>query len=162
MARRIKESVEVAPVRDALEEQFDKRMSRSPRSKSGITDSKMQKFIDAAREFARSGDWSNAEGKHFVALYEWMHQEVYGIDSCTTPMDRLGAVSAANAMLRNKFDGKPSDMAAYMRWLWARERGREKWRREEKRDGGRLTWRALFVTTYIYGDYRVATIRGIT
>lgn len=108
--------------------------------------------------FRDSGDWASATPRHFVALHEDLHAEVYGVRSGMSSRERQLACFAASKALRDDFAGDPAAMAEYVRWAWLdRELGRERWRRENKRGGGRLGWSLLFGKAV--GDYRLEVMR---
>ena len=56
-----------------------------------------------------SKDWSKAKGKHLVALYAWLHAEVYKVDPIELFDGQclLGACSAANRLIEDVFGGDP-------------------------------------------------------
>jgi hypothetical protein len=123
--------------------------------------------FEAAREEAdamrKTNEWSNAAGRHLVALYAWLHREVYGVDAAelVTGDTYVAAVSAANRMLANEFGGKAERAVEFMRWTWKREARAEKKRREQRDEGGRrITWRLQFAARHLLVDYRVDLVRG--
>jgi len=119
----------------------------------------------ARRELAEmmlSGKYDSATPMHFVALYEWCHERIYGV-----PLAELakraawsGPVFAAARMLKDDFTGDPTKMVDYVRWAWKREAGREAMRRAGRNANvGRLGWRLLF-GPYVLTDYRIEVARG--
>lgn len=156
--RRIREQAPESAA-DAWDRLCDSRKEK-PKRKPSMSDRVLSKLIEEAKEFARTGEWANAAPRHFFALFEWLHREVYGIESFTTPTDRLGAVSAVASMLTKRFDDDPTEMARFVRWTWKREKSREDWRRENERDGGRITWRIQFSGS-LYGEWRLACMRKV-
>ena len=104
---------------------------------------------------AKAGDWGDATGMHMVALYGFMHQEVYGFEPLE--LDKKAWASGAKHALRccEKFFGADyGALAEFMRWCWKREIERETWRKANQRDGARLTWRWQFAAQLV-SDYRV-------
>lgn len=105
--------------------------------------------------------WDVAEPRHLVALYAWCHEQVYGV----APAELVGyawagAVSAALALVRNEFRGDVPSAVDFLRWVWARERERESWRRRNRPDGGgsRIGWRLQFGRAMLT-DYRIYLAR---
>lgn len=95
---------------------------------------------------AESGDWSAAHGGHLVALYEWLHAEVYGVATSELAVRRQRAVAAsvAGAMVKREFAGDYGEAVRFMKWAWEREQEREEWRRANGRSGQRVGWRLQF------------------
>jgi hypothetical protein len=114
---------------------------------------------DEMPRMARAGDWGDATGMHMVALYSFMHLEVYGIEPLE--LDKKAWASGAKHALRccEKFFGADyGALAEFMRWCWKREIERETWRKANHRDGGRLGWRYQFSASLV-SDYRVHGVR---
>lgn len=110
-----------------------------------ISDSQWGRMRDAVDAYMQLGDWANATPRDFVVLYAILHERVYGVAASElTPAERLHAAGAAARMLAREFAGDPNEMAEFMRWAWQREAVREKWRRDNNRDGGRIGWRLMF------------------
>jgi hypothetical protein len=110
---------------------------------------------DEMPRMAKAGDWGDATGMHMVALYGFMHQEVYGFEPLE--LDKKAWASGAKHALRccEKFFGADyGALAEFMRWCWKREIERETWRKANQRDGARLTWRWQFAAQLV-SDYRV-------
>lgn len=135
------------------------RAARPSRPSSGFMAAAMASVADDVERMRESGDWGAATARHFVALYEALHLEVYGAAApdSETARGRQNAAFAAGKVLREEMGGDPAEMAAFMVWAWEREVGRERWRRENNRPGGRLGWRLLFGG--VAGDYRVERLR---
>lgn len=108
-----------------------------------------------------SGEWREARPAHFVALYAWCHEQVYGV--APAELDGaawLNAASAAARMMRAEFDGDGEALAEFMRWVWRREQAREKRRRAQQRDDvWRVSWRAMFTQRFLLTDYRIDRAR---
>jgi len=108
---------------------------------------------------AKSGDWEGATGLHLVLLYAWLHEEVYGVrTSELTPKWRGVAAQMADRLIAGEFAGDVGAAVDFMKWSWKREEGREKWRRENQKEGGRLGWRLQFGGVLVT-DYRVDQAR---
>lgn len=113
-----------------------------------------------AQSRASAGDWEGASGKDLVGLYAFCHRSVYG-----APAGELANVGqfraaskAAAKMIRESFDGDVGAAVDFVRWTWLREREREEWAAENRRNRGRLGWRLAF-SERIVTDYRVAMSR---
>jgi hypothetical protein len=113
----------------------------------------------------KSRDWKNATGNHFVELYAWCHEKVYGVEpgeirgtSKGATTARKAAIMMASRMLKAEFE-TPVNMANYLHWAFKREVEREKWRVENGREGGRITWRLVFAAGSLLTDYRIAKAR---
>lgn len=90
-------------------------------------------------EMMSSGDWSNALPVHLVALYAFCHEHVYGVRPAELDRsgklgarERMGAVSSAKKLVLDEFAGDVVEAVGFVRWVWHREGGREKWAREKK------------------------------
>lgn len=128
--------------------------SKPPKRKT-IPPAAMARATAEMEEMKRTGDWSTALPRHFVAAFEAQHVLVYGVaDAEMNGATRMMAAGAAHRMLQHEFGGDQDAMALYMRWAWIREEGREKWRRENGRDGGRVGWRLMFGGALLT-DYRL-------
>lgn len=119
--------------------------------------------IERAREqmhaMAESADWEQAGGAHLVALYEWLHEQVYGV--ATAELDARTwalAAQAAARMADQQFEGDYGRAVVFMRWVWKREIEREKWRRENGKSGSRIGWKLAFHGSLVT-DYKVDRAR---
>lgn len=104
--------------------------------------------------------WEGATAGVLVALYGLFHERVYG--AWPTELDApkvwsLAAMAAARWQ-RDEFGGDARRTVVCMLWFWMREEGREKWRRENGRDGQRIGWRLQF-SGAVASDYRVSLAR---
>jgi hypothetical protein len=108
---------------------------------------------------AASGQWDQARGHHLVALYEWLHREVYGVEAAELD-GRTWAIAASMAgrQVANEFGGRPEAAVDFLQWVWKREQGREQYRRDTHREGGRIGWRIQF-GRQLLTDYRVSLAR---
>lgn len=100
--------------------------------------------------------WNELNAPLFLALYAWLHIQVYGVDPSDelTGKSGLAALNAAKRMLDADFNGHPGDMLMFVRWVWYREVEREKWRAANNRQGGRISWRYQF-SAQLLNDYKV-------
>jgi hypothetical protein len=103
---------------------------------------------------AASGDWEGVRGSVLVGLYAMCHRLVYGV-----PPDELldkGAFAAASRhaarCLHASFDDDESAIVDFVRWVWEREEGLEKWAAERgisrRRVGVMFQFSASLVTEY--------------
>lgn len=119
------------------------------------------KYRAEEEEIRASGDWAHAVPGHLVALYEVLHRVVYGIDPAElaeSSKEWAMAARAAHVMVEREFGGSVAAAAEFFRWTWAREQGREKYRREHGKPSNRILWRWQFGGS-ILTDYRVAMLR---
>jgi len=114
-----------------------------------------------AETMRKTNDWSEARGKHLVALYAWLHGEIYKVEAAELLDGKtmLAASSAADRMLRDDFGGDGKRAVEFIAWAWYRERSFEKAGRTSTR---RLGWRLLFASKCLLVDYRVELVRGQT
>lgn len=107
-------------------------------------------------------EWDKAEPIHFVELAAGFHERVYGVadEEMGAGKQRGMVVRIAASMLKSSFKGNAEEMAGFVKWAWKRERSREQWRRDQKREGGRLSVRGLF-SRRLLTDYKVAKSRGV-
>lgn len=111
--------------------------------------------MDRAQAHARKADWDGADESTMIGLFGWLHVEVYGVD----PIPELRhswhfARQAVVKIRREEFD-QLSDIVEFVRWTWKREREREKWRRENGRSGGRISWRTQFSYRDLLVEFRL-------
>lgn len=117
--------------------------------------SKMRSAAHEVEEFVRANQWAAARPIHLVALYLRQHIECYGFEASDCgPEERLQACGVAGKMLDRDFGGDPVAMVDFMRWVWKRETGAEKWRRENHRSGRRISWNLQFSQKLLL-DYKV-------
>lgn len=141
----------------ALDEFVRDRPARKPRSVNGSAERQLFRAREECEVLAKGGEWVGAAPRHFVALYADLHEKVYETRAAEVgrKKDFLGACSAAGRLLREEFGGENRAFADYMRWVWRREREREK--RRTNGDGRRITWQLMFASRALLTDYRVAT-----
>lgn len=106
-----------------------------------------------------SGDFSKARPMHLVALYEWLHLQVYGVRAAELEVASTwhAASFAASRLVEQQFRGDVEAAIEFVRWTWTRERERAKTRKEGQQVF-RVGWRLQFVTGYILTDFRMATV----
>jgi len=125
-----------------------------------ITPAKMRRFLQDALERLGTGNWVGAKPSSIVALYGVCHERVYGCSPAelSNGLTYLLATAAAARQTKEEFGGDPIRAVEFMRWVWVREESREKWRRENGRDGGRISWKLQFGKALVT-DYRIAMAR---
>lgn len=136
---------------------------RKPKKKTvrGIGAIVFAQLLEETARMLAAGDFANAQGKHFVALYAELHFKVYGV----APGDldakaRSYAAKLATDMLAGDFANDRSRMASFIAWSWSREKQAEEWRRANPAlsKGGRMSWRAQFSRGKLT-DYKVEEAR---
>jgi hypothetical protein len=131
----------------ALGDANSKTKAKKPKT---VTDSRMHTATDEVQCMWNAKIWTKATPVHFVALYIVFHEKVYGVFPAEmNPATRFLAVMQAALLLKSQFNGDPLAMATFMTWVWTRETGREKWRKEHKRSGATLGWRLQFGPTLV-------------
>lgn len=144
-------------------EQFVASKSGRPPPRQGkapkISPARIAKFLADVGEFMAEGDWSTASEGHYVALYVVLHHKVYGLKPAELDdgAQYFQAMRAAKAFYAST-SLAPDDMVDFLRWTWAREEGRERWRRDNAKDGQRVGWRLQFGGAML-SDYRVDKLR---
>ncbi len=119
----------------------------------------LAKAIDEAKELLSKNGWSYAEPKHLVGLYAVLHEQVYGVAPDELVEAYPGAVSAAARLVRDEFEGKVYRAVEFLRWVWSRERAREK-RRAPGEGAARLGWRFMFAGRALLTDWKVDQARA--
>jgi len=118
------------------------------------------KYFAEADVLRQASKWDDARPGHFVALYGMLHARTYGAPPAELERGRdyAQAILAAATLLKREFESDPARMFEFLRWTWAREEGREKWRRQNANGGSRIGWRLQFGAALIT-DYRVERAR---
>jgi hypothetical protein len=136
-----------------------------PRRKSKLTPDNV--IRDQVAEMRHTDDWSQARASHMLGLYEWMHEQVYGVlpaeltgKGKPVADERMKAIGAIVRMLANEFDGSITGMVDYIRWISRRELRTEKWAKESNVQRGRLSWYKVFGLRSLYSDFLVDRKRG--
>jgi len=151
---------EMSPaMRELYAEQEAKLARKKARSKT-ISASVFNRARVEAEEMMRSRDWKNATARHLVALYDLMHEKVYGVEAIELgPSERHKAALMAGNAIKRFFNGDVEACVEFLRWVWTREMGREKWRRENGQSGQRIGIRLMFSGSLVT-DYRVDLARN--
>lgn len=134
---------------------------KKPVSRRGPQLEKIRRDITKAADIAKTEQrWGEFNAPLLVALYAWLHEQVYGIDPASELIGKagLGARKAAKTLLDTEFGGDRGEFLVFMRWVWYRERERERWRIENNRQGGRISWQYQF-SPRLVNEYRVTKRR---
>lgn len=111
-------------------------------------------------EALNGSKWQKAEPRHLVALYAYLHEQVYGVapeELTRAPLEWLGAVSAATKLLREEFGDDPVQAVEWVRWVWVREkRGCDRRAKVGETSDFRIGWRYMFCRRSLVVDYRRA------
>ena len=146
--------------KDDATKRIDAFLGPTPRKRSA--GSLRAKHIEEVRERWKRKEWDGMTPGKLVALYWLCHEEVYGV--VPVEIDKTGvwetAMKVAGSMVKRHFDNDIERAITFMRWVWTRERGRERWRRENKRDGQRINWKNQFSQDYLITDWRAAAMRA--
>jgi hypothetical protein len=130
------------------------------KKKAGVRRSRIEQAMEHVKQRIEADCWEDADAENFVALFAWLHGEVYGV----SPVEEMrtqwrGACSAARKLFADVFDSDPNLMLAFVRWVWNREAGYERWRREHQSHGRRITWRLMFVSRALLTDWQIDVTR---
>lgn len=109
------------------------------------------------REMLVANDFTKATPTVLVALYEWLHEQVYGarpVEIARRAVWKTVAF-AAGKLVKNEFRDDVGAVVDFMRWCWDRERTRMA-RQQPERRMGRIGWRLQFVTGHLLTDYRIS------
>lgn len=169
MARRRPSAEQIAAIKSAREKPSPARAlaamcrpkRKRPAARSGPKATTIRTQVDRVREIVAEQRWSEMDPAMLVALYAWMHSEVYGVDPSAELAGKAGlaARGMARRMLEEQFGGDREAAVDFMRWAWTREKRTEEWRRENGRvDGRRLGWRWQFGAGFV-NEYRIALRR---
>lgn len=118
----------------------------------------LQRAMQEAQRRTGEGDWSDLRPQTFVQLWAWCHQQVYGVLPSISAAEWEIACKRVGQFVKLELDGRAEVMLDYMRWLWAREKDAEEWRRRNKRDGGVLGWQRV-CSTKLLTEYRISLSR---
>lgn len=144
---------------DLCREQEAKQMRRKKNKSKTIGASVFNRATLETEEMIRSGEWDDATPRHMVALYALMHEKVYGIEAVDLDSQaRYKMTMMANTFIKREFSDNVVDAVEFFRWMWGREMGHEKYRRENATDGRRLTAYLMF-SNKLLPDFRLHLVR---
>ncbi len=115
--------------------------------------------IRETKEMMKSDDWSKAKASHLVALYSVLHEMVYGVAPELKGDDLKQAKMAAGLFLKTKCGGSVPKAVEFLKWVWKKEKGTEKWRRENQVDGKVMGWPLMFRYPSLWTSYKVGQER---
>lgn len=128
---------------------------KTPKKPKQVSGAFVREAMNRAQEHARKRSWEGADETTILGLFAWLHEQVYGVDP--TPELRGSWLFARNAVAkirREEFESLDA-MVDYVRWTWKRERERERWRRDNGRPGGRISWRTQFAYRDLIVEFRL-------
>lgn len=100
-------------------------------------------------------DWNAANAAVLVALYEWCHEQVYGVAPSELRQSWVDAEAAVQELVRVEFRGSYVDAVGFVQWVWKREQTRVKARGVKTR----ITWRMQYGAGYLLTDWRMAMLQ---
>lgn len=122
---------------------------------------KVQKNMDLAAEIAKDEKrWKEFNAPLLVSLYAWLHTQVYDVDPSSALIGKSGIAARKQAknILENEFGGDHREMLMFMRWVWFRERDREKWRIANRKTGSQISWMYQFSPRLVV-EYKITKRR---
>lgn len=121
-----------------------------------VSEATIKRTSEEVERFIDRGDWQPASPYHLVALYMICHEETYGVPATELKGQEFGLCAhVAKAFIIRNFNGSIPDTIPFIRWAWAREAGKEKWRAEKGiTDGRRFGWKLQF-SDALLTDYRI-------
>lgn len=132
-----------------------------PKKASGPSTNKVAKEIKSVNDLIQNPKrWNEISVDQLVYIYGLLHEKVYGVTAVGELCNKefLGARSAAKKTLEKEFNGDVTAVLQFFRWVWNREKEREQWRRENRQEGSRITWRKMF-SAGLVTEYRLALAR---
>lgn len=116
-----------APDRRRVRDRLEQQQQKAARDLARWSDKALppiQRRIAAAwaktREMMETGDWSQSEPIHFLALHRQQHVQVYGATPVLTPKMVFSIATA----VREHFSGDAQEFALFMHWVWEQEKDR--------------------------------------
>jgi len=133
---------------------------KTRRREPGVDKLSRAHLIAEADEMRKSGDYDDLRAGHMVALYVLCHHRVYGVYPAELDSPKTFGLArfAAARLLKQHLRDDPKLAARFIQWTWVREEGREKWRRQNGREGARVGW-ALQFSAGLVTEYRVDLAR---
>ena len=139
---------------------FVGKVKAKPKKTASVRRGRIDRAMERVGQRIDADDWTGADAEDFVALFAWLHAEVYGVGALDEMRTQWrGACSAARKMFGDVFDGDASLMLGFVRWVWNREAGFEAWRRQHQTHGKRISWRLQFVSRTLVTDYQIDLAR---
>lgn len=157
MRRRLTIEEAAGAIRDPETGELSARSKPKPRSKT-LSPAAFAKAVAETQRMMESCDWALCGARHIVALYEIMHERVYKVPVEASSAERRRFQLLVGAFVKRVFDGDYAAMVDYFRWVWSREIGQERWRREHGKEG-RVLGLPLLLTGGFVTQYRVNRVR---
>lgn len=129
-----------------------------PKRRATMAASVFERALYEVRTMMATHEWATFTARHVVALFDVMYHKAYGIEPVLTAVERHRFTMQASQFAKREFAGDYDALLDFYQWLWAREMEREKWRRENGREGGSLSMWAM-VSSQTLNDYRLALNR---
>src|SRR5574338_176134 len=125
-------------------ESFRPRRAR-PKSRTTIADEVI--------EMATRQNWANAGAQHVVALAGEFHRRVYGVEAeeLRTRARQIFVRSADSMIKQNGVEW----VVEFVKWVWKREQERETWRRDNHKQGSRVSIAMVFGSSNLRTEYRI-------
>lgn len=145
-----------AEVKASVARKTQPRKQGTPSAKSG----QLERLVKEVAECIETDDWGDKRPALLVGVFCWAHEQIYGVD-CVREVKRffLTASQGARKLIDEEFEGDFDEALRFMKWVWARERDREEWRRKNTGYGKRLRWRHFFVERELVTELRLAEAR---
>ena len=142
------------PEDDAVQRVAEMVGKMKPRRRRAVNPQKVRAELE---EMLLARDFASLRPLHFVSLWARCHESAYGAAPVELAGDVwLAAASAAAKLQRDEFGDDPAAMVEFLRWVWSREKFREKKARHDGDDRvSRIGWRLLFAQRYLLTDYRI-------
>jgi len=134
------------------------RLLPKPRKKRAMAASTLDRAMVEMQEMIDARDWAGCVPRHLVALYVLMHKKTYGIEPTMSASERYRYAGMAAGFVKRAFAGDMTRALSYLRWVWTREIERERWRRENGREGGRLSFNVMLCNSLL-DDWRLHQAR---
>lgn len=131
--------------------------SAPKRKYRGTSKKTIQRYADESAKMRESGEWGDAMPHHLVALYLFCHRSTYGVIAQELFDGKIfdRAVGKATLLVKRYCEGDIVVAVEFIRWVWGRERARERWRRENHKSGGRIGWWSQFDGGNLWTDWRI-------
>lgn len=145
-----------SPAYDAMKREVEARFARRRAKPKTIAAAKFDRSRSEVLAMIETGEWESVGASHLVALYDVMHEEIYGVKCAELgPEARYNAMMMAAQLTKREFGGDYEKAVEFMRWAWNREARDEKWRVENGRSNARRIGARLMFGGALVTDYKV-------
>ena len=111
----------------------------------------LKKASVQAEQMRKNNDWSNAKGRHLVAVYAWLYEVINKSTAVDMDTDALfGVIKVADKMLKKEFGGDGGAAIKFIGWCW----DMEKYRLAKNPTKFPFTWQLQFLNKHIIAEYR--------